>query len=87
MIFCGRATTLVRPGRVDEVVAVVATDAVLTDRLAEALDAVPVQLEVRRHDEVVIGEPRTRARDDGVLLGAEFGHGVPDPGDSLRRAP
>ena len=72
------------PGVVHGAVVVVAADAVGAEVLLQALDLAPVDLDARRDDqEVVADRPAASGRDE-VLVRAELGHGVPDPGRPLR---
>src|SRR5690606_20019615 len=68
------------PGVVHRAVVVVAANPVGADALLEPLDLAPVDLDARCDDEVVVADRLAATGRDEVLVRAELGHGVPDPG-------
>ena len=73
------------PGVGRQVVAVVAGDAVAAQRVGQALDAMPVELEPGAHHQLLVLDHPAAVQDDGVALGLEGGHGRLDPVHALRQ--
>jgi hypothetical protein len=75
------------PGAVDVLIGVVAAHAVLAERRRQAVDLVPVELDPRRDDQVVVVQPTTVAGAHDVVLGLELRHRVAQPHRARRDQP
>ena len=67
------------PGTVDVLIIVVAADPVATDGLLQTLNLVPVHLDSRGDNKIVILDPLTVSRDDGVVVRHKLCHRIVHP--------
>ena len=72
------------PGIGREIIAVVRRDAVLAERFDQAFDLVPVELEPRADDEVVVFDDLAAIQDHRILFRLEGGDAGLDPADAGR---